>query len=38
VGAVADVDARGVRMHHVETGISDLQPASEFFALFTIQP
>ena len=37
MGAVAHIDPRGVRMHHVETGISGLQAAPELFALLTVQ-
>jgi hypothetical protein len=37
VTAVADVNARGIRMHHRESGIGGLQPPGEFFALLAVQ-
>ena len=35
--AVADVDAGGVGMHHVQPGIVDPQPARQILALLPIQ-
>jgi hypothetical protein len=38
VHAVADVDPRGVGMHHLKAGIGGLQAASQFSALLAVQP
>ena len=38
VRAVADVNPRGVRMHHLEAGIGRLQTTGEFFPLLPIEP
>ena len=35
--AVADVDPRGVGMHHVQAGVLDPQPARQLFSLLPIQ-
>jgi len=36
VRAVADVNPRGVRMHHLEAGIGRLQTTGAFFPLLPI--
>jgi hypothetical protein len=35
--AVADVDARGVRMHHLQARVRDPEPTGQLFSLFPIQ-
>jgi hypothetical protein len=38
VARIADVDARGVRVHHVEPGVGRRDPPAQLPSLLPIQP